>query len=129
MGPTMKDLGIDRLQPEQKIALALEIWDSLEDARPGGNLTEAMWREIDRRDAELDANPGIEMTWHLHDGGLGCPGFSSADSPGGGYARFDGLQLPLEFPLHRRRYLPCIVTDELGLGVQKLEDVGVELFG
>ena len=63
MGPTMKDLGIDRLQPEQKIALALEIWDSLEDARPGGNLTEAMWREIDRRDAEMDANPGLAITW------------------------------------------------------------------
>ena len=63
MGPTMKDLGIDRLQPEQKIALALEIWDSLESPRPGGNLTEAMWREIDRRDAELDANPALAITW------------------------------------------------------------------
>ena len=63
MGPTMKDLGIDRLQPEQKIALAREIWDSLEGERPGGNLTEAMWREIERRDAEMDANPGLEMTW------------------------------------------------------------------
>ena len=63
MGPTMKDLGIDRLQPEQKIALALEIWDSLESPRPGANLTEAMWREIDRRDAELDANPALAITW------------------------------------------------------------------
>jgi hypothetical protein len=29
MNPTMKDLGIDRLSPEQQLALALEIWDNL----------------------------------------------------------------------------------------------------
>ena len=63
MGPTMKDLGIDRLRPEQQIALAREIWDSLEVAPPGGNLTDGMWREIDRRDAEMDANPGLAITW------------------------------------------------------------------
>jgi hypothetical protein len=39
MGPTMKALGIDQLSPEQQIALALEIWESLGDARPRGRLT------------------------------------------------------------------------------------------
>ena len=34
MTPTMKDLGIDRLTPEQRVALALEIWESLVDAHP-----------------------------------------------------------------------------------------------
>lgn len=29
MTPTMKDLGIDRLSPEQRISLGLEIWESL----------------------------------------------------------------------------------------------------
>lgn len=63
MGPTMKDLGIDQLRPEQQIALALEIWESLEVARPGVPLSAARKAELERRDAEMDANPGLEMTW------------------------------------------------------------------
>ena len=63
MVATMKELGIDRLSPEQRIALALEIWESLGDARPTGRLTAEQRAELARRDAELDANPGIAMTW------------------------------------------------------------------
>ncbi len=63
MGPTMKDLGIDQLNPEQRIALALEIWESLGDDRPRGRLTAEQGAELARRDAELDANPGIALTW------------------------------------------------------------------
>ncbi len=64
MGPTMKDLGIDRLRPEQQIALAREIWDSLEVAPPGVPLSAARKAELERRDAEMDANPGMAETWH-----------------------------------------------------------------
>ncbi len=39
MSPTMKDLGIDRMSPEDRIRLALEIWDSLGEDRPGARLT------------------------------------------------------------------------------------------
>ena len=63
MDPTMKDLGIDRLSPEQRISLALEIWESLADDRPRGWLTVEQRAELARRDAELDANPGIALTW------------------------------------------------------------------
>ena len=63
MAPTMKDLGIDKLSAEQRVALALEIWESLGDARPRGQLTPEERAELARRDAELDANPGIAMTW------------------------------------------------------------------
>ncbi len=63
MTPTMKDLGIDRLSPEERIALALEIWESLDDARPPIRLTPEQRAELARRDAELDANPGIALTW------------------------------------------------------------------
>ena len=38
MTPTMKDLGIDQLNAEQRVALALEIWESLGDARSVGRL-------------------------------------------------------------------------------------------
>lgn len=63
MAPTMKDLGIDQLSPEQRIALALEIWESLGDARPHARLTAEQRAELARRDAELEANPGSALTW------------------------------------------------------------------
>jgi putative addiction module component (TIGR02574 family) len=63
MTPTMKELGIDRLSPEQQIALALEIWESLGDSRPPARLSADQRAELARRDAELDANPGIALTW------------------------------------------------------------------
>jgi putative addiction module component (TIGR02574 family) len=63
MGPTMHDLGIDRLPIDQRVALAQEIWESLGDSRPGLGLTEAQRTEMVRRDAELEANPGIALTW------------------------------------------------------------------
>jgi len=63
MAPTMKNLGIDRLSPRDQISLALEIWESLGDARPSGELTAQQRVELTRRDAELDANPGIALSW------------------------------------------------------------------
>jgi putative addiction module component (TIGR02574 family) len=63
MAATMKDLGIDQLSPEEQIALALEIWESLGEARPGARLTAEQRAELARRDAELDANPGIARSW------------------------------------------------------------------
>jgi putative addiction module component (TIGR02574 family) len=63
MTATMKDFGIDRLNAEQRVALALEIWDSLGEARPRGQLTAAQKAELVRRDAELDANPEIALSW------------------------------------------------------------------
>lgn len=59
----MKDLEIERLSPEQRIALALEIWESLGDDRPTAELTPEQRAELSRRDAELDANPEIAMSW------------------------------------------------------------------
>jgi putative addiction module component (TIGR02574 family) len=60
---TMKDFGIDRLSPEQQLSLALEILESLGDNRPRGRLTAEQRAELARRDAELDANPKIALTW------------------------------------------------------------------
>jgi putative addiction module component (TIGR02574 family) len=63
MHPTMKDLGIDWLNPEQRVALAMELWESLEEASPLGPLTAEQRAEMAQRDAELDANPAIALTW------------------------------------------------------------------
>jgi putative addiction module component (TIGR02574 family) len=59
----MKDLGIDQLSPEQQIALALEIWESLGNSRPTGQLTAEQKAELVQRDAELDANPSLALSW------------------------------------------------------------------
>ena len=63
MSATMKSLGIDRLAPEDRVALALEIWESLGDNRPPARLTSEQRGELRRRDAELTANPEIALTW------------------------------------------------------------------
>ncbi len=63
MAATMKDLGIDRLSPEEQVALALEIWESLGEAHPRSQLTAEQRTELARRDAELDANSGMALTW------------------------------------------------------------------
>ncbi|MBY0229561.1 MAG: addiction module protein [Gemmataceae bacterium] len=63
MSATMKDFGIDRLGPADRAALALEIWESLGDERPRSPLTEEQRAELARRDAELDADPGMALTW------------------------------------------------------------------
>jgi putative addiction module component (TIGR02574 family) len=63
MATTMKDVGIDRWSPAQRIALALEIWESLGDDRPSCGLTAEQKAELARRDAEMDANPEIALTW------------------------------------------------------------------
>jgi putative addiction module component (TIGR02574 family) len=59
----MKEFGIDRLSPEERIALALEIWESLGEARARAQLTAEQRSELARRDAELDANPGLALPW------------------------------------------------------------------
>lgn len=61
---SMSDFGIDRLSPEERVALALEIWESLGEARPRGRLTAGQRAELARRDAEMDANPEIALTWN-----------------------------------------------------------------
>ncbi|MEX1229695.1 MAG: addiction module protein [Planctomycetaceae bacterium] len=63
MIPTMKDLGIDQLSPEQRVTLALEIWESLGDTPPRTRLSEEQRTELVRRDAELDAHPERALTW------------------------------------------------------------------
>ncbi|MBV9121809.1 MAG: addiction module protein [Planctomycetes bacterium] len=63
MAVTMKELGIDRLSVEDRLALMHEIWDSLA-AEPGGTfLSESQRQELDRRFAEYQANPGVVIPW------------------------------------------------------------------
>ena len=63
MPPTLKELGIDRLSVEDRIALAQAIWASIS-AQPGRSLlTEPQRQELARRLADADANPDDGVPW------------------------------------------------------------------
>lgn len=63
MAPTMKDLGIDRLSIEDRLALVQEIWDSIAVSPEQLLLSEDQQREFDRRLADLEKNPQNVLTW------------------------------------------------------------------
>ena len=63
MFPTMSSLGIDKLSMEQRGILAQEIFDSITPPPPLDPLLPEQQDELDRRDAELEANPGMAMSW------------------------------------------------------------------
>ena len=46
MAARMKDLGIDLLSAEQRVALRLEIWESLGEARPRARLAAEQRAEL-----------------------------------------------------------------------------------
>jgi putative addiction module component (TIGR02574 family) len=56
-------LGIDRLSVEDRIALAQAIWDSIPAQPHPPLLTEAQRRELERRLADHEANPGDVVPW------------------------------------------------------------------
>jgi putative addiction module component (TIGR02574 family) len=63
MAPTMKDLGIDRLSVADRLALVQEIWESIADTPEQVPLTEAQKQALDRRLADLEADPNNVLTW------------------------------------------------------------------
>ena len=63
MAPTMKELGIDRLSVEDRLALVQEIWDSITAVPEQVPLTEAQRRELERRLAAHEASPGDVIPW------------------------------------------------------------------
>jgi putative addiction module component (TIGR02574 family) len=63
MSSLMKALGIDRLSVDDRLALVQEIWDSIAATPEQVPLTEAEKELLDRRLADLDANPNNVLTW------------------------------------------------------------------
>jgi putative addiction module component (TIGR02574 family) len=61
MSPSIYDLGIDKLPPQDRLRLIGEIWDTLEPADLGG-IPDWHQEIIDERLAEADANPGEGLT-------------------------------------------------------------------
>lgn len=63
MPPTLQALGIDRLSTEDRIALALAIWDSVAAEPSAPRLTEAQRQELQRRLDDHEANPDDVVPW------------------------------------------------------------------
>lgn len=64
MAISLEALGIDRMTPEERLALVQAIWDSIADStetRPP--ITDALREELDRRVADHRANPGDVLSW------------------------------------------------------------------
>lgn len=65
MPATVQSLGLDRLPVEEQIALVHELWDYIT-ARGGvPRFSEAYHRELRRRIAEDDADPGSRIPWEV----------------------------------------------------------------
>lgn len=63
MSTTIQSLGIDHLDRDQRIALVLELWDSIVAEGNLPELTEAQASELQRRVAEDDATPEDVVPW------------------------------------------------------------------
>jgi putative addiction module component (TIGR02574 family) len=63
MPPTIKELGIDQLSLEDRIALVQEIWDSIAAEVEQAPLTEAQRHELERRRVDSLARPDAVTPW------------------------------------------------------------------
>ncbi|MFN3565657.1 MAG: addiction module protein [Burkholderiaceae bacterium] len=63
MAVSLKDLGIDRLGIDEKLALVEEIWASICAETQTFPLTDAQRAELDRRIADDDAFPDDVVAW------------------------------------------------------------------
>jgi putative addiction module component (TIGR02574 family) len=63
MSTTMKDLGIDQLSTNDRLALVHEIWDSIAAEEQPVPISDALKAELARRAAEDDADPDGGIPW------------------------------------------------------------------
>ncbi len=60
---TMHQLGLDNLSPEDRLALAEEIWDSVAKEIENEPISEPQRQELERRLADSIANPNAVTPW------------------------------------------------------------------
>ena len=63
MPPTLRQLGIDTLSPEDRFALAQALWDSVNDDLAGQPISPEVRAELERRVALADADPSRGVPW------------------------------------------------------------------
>ena len=63
MAATMTSLGLDRLSLDERVVLAHELLESVNEESRASRLTDEQKRELDRRIAEADADPDGGIPW------------------------------------------------------------------
>ena len=65
MPPTLQELGLDRLSPEDRLAVAEAIWESVAREAEAAPLSETQRAELERRLADSIARPEAVTPWEL----------------------------------------------------------------
>jgi putative addiction module component (TIGR02574 family) len=65
MNPTLQRLGIDRLNADERLELIGEIWDSLTEGGEDQPPPDWHLRELERRRAAAEADPGAGILWEV----------------------------------------------------------------
>jgi putative addiction module component (TIGR02574 family) len=63
MAVTLKSLGIDRLDVDERLALIEALWDSISAEESAIPASEAQRAELDRRLADHEASPDDVVSW------------------------------------------------------------------
>lgn len=65
MSLTLKQFGIDKLSIAERLELIEKIWDSLPEQVTPAEVPEWHIRELERRRADAEANPGLGTPWEI----------------------------------------------------------------
>ena len=65
MAPTIQELGLDRLSPEDRLAVAEAIWDSVATETEAASLSAGQRAELERRLADSIARPEAVTPWEV----------------------------------------------------------------
>jgi putative addiction module component (TIGR02574 family) len=63
--PTIQELGLDRLSPEDRLAVAEAIWDSVAREAETAPISPAQRAELERRLADSIARPDAVTPWEV----------------------------------------------------------------
>jgi putative addiction module component (TIGR02574 family) len=63
--PTIQELGLDRLSPEDRLAVAEAIWDSVAREVEAAPIPSAQRAELERRLADSIARPDAATPWEV----------------------------------------------------------------
>ena len=65
MAPTIQELGLDLLTPEDRLAVAEAIWDSVARETEASPISPAQRAELERRLADSIARPEATTSWEV----------------------------------------------------------------
>ena len=65
MAPSLQELGLDRLSPEDRLAVAEALWDSVAQEAEAASLPAAQHAELERRLADSIARPEAVTSWEV----------------------------------------------------------------